>query len=321
MLGANSLLLRGAAWALRAVKTDGGARASEADSGPTATNAPQDERSITTMRTTRTLMLSLLAAFAFSAVAAGAAQAVTGGPIWIDKSGALPKNITKVAGVSASQILSSSAVSMECETVGVKSGATNRIIGGNPGTDEATLVFIKCHVKGKTEAQCSVHSPGANTGEIVVAVKTLLGYKTKEAEPIYDQFFPAAETSEGKDLFVKLEFAGTKCETLEGKKINVTATGSEAPKPVGFGNRKCGVIAEVGYIETGVWHAAKSGVLYKLGGLKLPETALTEEETWNSETQKFVATTCKLEAGATAATQSGIASIELEGGEEFGIEI
>jgi len=43
ILGASSLLLRGAARALRAVKTDGGARASEPDSGPTATNHNKTE--------------------------------------------------------------------------------------------------------------------------------------------------------------------------------------------------------------------------------------------------------------------------------------
>lgn len=109
-----------------------------------------------------------------------------------------------------------------------------------------------------------------------------------------------------------LEFAGTECGVLKGTKVVVKATGSEAPKPISFGKRVCGVIAE---------GSTKSGELVKVMTLKLPTTAITEEKVWNSETKAFVKVTCALTAAGGAATQSGTATIDLENEEEFGVEI
>ena len=211
------------------------------------------------------------------------------------------------------QKLASTAVTVECSSIGVKAGATNEIIGGNPGTDVALLVFDGCHVAGKTVEECAVKGGGGPAGEIWVKVKTLLGYKKGATEnvPIYEQFFP----DPGPEAFVTLEFSGTNCGTLAGKKIAVHATGTEYTP---F-KSKCGVIAEVGKIKAGTWEAAKLGELAKLGGLKLPTPAIAEEEVWNGTT--FEVIKCSFTAGGAAATQSGISSIELEGGEEFGVEV
>ena len=297
-------------------------------------------------------LLSLLAALALSAVAAGTAQAaVKGGPVWIvpchkvttPKTGfflteekckknepeAKPefewervllggetRNIAQIAGVSAVQTLKTKALTIECPSIGVKTGATNTINGGNPGTDAATLVFTGCHPAGLKVTECGVKSKGAaNAGEITVAVKTLLGYAEGKTEktPIYMQFFPEP----GPELFVELEITGTKCGELPKKAFKVSATGTEY-KPF---KSKCGVIAEVGKIKAGVFEPAVPGELSKLGGLRLPATAITKEEIWNSETKKFEKISCTLEANKEAATQSGEVSVELEGGEEFGVEI
>jgi hypothetical protein len=262
----------------------------------------------------RMVLLSFLAVFAFSASVSGAAQAaVKGGPIWITKAGELKagegRNVMAVSAMTA-QILASTAVDIECTSLSVSAATVNKIIGGNPGTDEATLVFGKCVVKGKTEAQCSVHSPKAGTGEVIVAVKTLLGYKkgAAEKEPLYDEFFPAAENNE----FATLEFVGTSCGTLTGSKLLVKATGTEAPKPIGFGKRACSTIAEVG---------TKSGELVKAESLNLPTIAIAEAELWNSEASKFAVVKCALTAAGATATLNGIAKVELENGEEFGVEV
>ncbi len=301
------------------------------------------------MRTTRTLMLSLLAVFAFSAVAATGAQA---DPWWIvpchkvtvaktgewknstcteaEVNGEYTKkllkgetrNIAKIAGISPVQKLKTKAVTIECPSIGVKAGATNQIIGGWPGTDAATLVFTGCHPAGLKVTECEATSikplKATNSGEIWVAVKTLLGFAEEKAGalPIYEQFFPEP----GPELFVELELSGTKCGLLP-KTVAVNATGSTAPSPVGFGTSKCGVIGEVGKIKAGVFEPAVSGALYTLGGLNLPETAITKEEVYNSETGKYVKITCTLVANKEAATQSGVVSVELEGMEEFGVEI
>jgi len=304
--------------------------------------------------------LSLLAVFAFSAVAAGAAQAVTGGPVWlvpchkvtVPKTGAFEteakckkgeraakpeweweqtvllasetRNIAKVAGVSAVQKLKAGTLTIECTNVAVKSGATNTIIGGNPGTDGATLVFTKCTAT-KGTAKCLVKSTSPIAGgaeEIIVAAKTLLGYAPEKEEktPFYEQFFPVGTSGE-PNLFVELEFSGSSCGVLKGTKTKVNATGTAAPSPVGFGTKKCGVIAEVGKIKAGLFEAAVPGELSKLGGLNLPETALTKEKVWNSETKTFETVECTLEAAGGPATQIGVVSVELESGEEFGVEI
>ena len=237
-----------------------------------------------------------------------------GGPVWMVPGRVLAagetKNIAKVEAIGV-QKLASTAVTVECSSIGVKAGATNEIIGGNPGTDVAFLVFDSCHVAGA--ATCLVNGGGGPAGEIWVKVKTLLGYKkgATEKEPIYEQFFP----DPGPEAFVTLEFSGTNCGTLAGKKIVVHATGTEYTP---F-KSKCGVIAEVGKINAGTWEAAKLGELTKLGGLKLPTPAIAEEEVWNGTA--FEVIKCSLTAGSAAATQSGTSSIELEGGEEFGVEI
>lgn len=279
------------------------------------------------MKRAKVLGLALVAVFATSIAVTSAAEAAAGGPIWTTSAGSLvgSRNIGKVTGTTQNFTLPT--VSVECPSVSIKSGATNTINGGIPGTGAATLIFAGCHPDGTPASACVVNGGGGTGGEIIFAVKTLLGYvegKTEQSKSFYDQFFPNAETTGGKDLFVKLTFMPITtggCKTFKGDEINVTAAGSEAPKPVGFGNRLCGMIAEVGKVKAGIFENATSGELVTTGALRLPEKPITKEETWNSETKAFVKTTCKLEANAGEARQSGEASFELEGGELFGVEI
>jgi hypothetical protein len=275
------------------------------------------------MKRTKILGLALVAVFAMSALAATGAQAtVTGGPVWITSAGPLlsgSKNIGKVEAVGV-QTLKSTALTVECETVHIVTTSVNTINGGNPGTDKAELRFDHCHTA--SPKTCTVFGGGAppKSEEIWAKVRSVLGYakgKT-EKEPIYDEFFPE-ETNNTFTTISPDEI--TACAAIEGKTFAVKATGTEAPKPVGFGTRKCGVIAEVGKIKAGAFEPAKSGELVKLGGLRLPTTPITEKEDWNSETKKFEMVKCALTVAGSAGTQSGIASVELAGGEEFGVEI
>jgi hypothetical protein len=339
MLGANSLLLRGAARALRAVKTDGGARASEADSGPADTNAPQDERSITTMRTTRILMLSLLAVFAFSAVAATGAQA---DPWWIVKCHKVTvaktgewKNSTcteaeakgeytkrllagetratkskQNSGTSGVFKLKASLLAVECKS---ETQLKGELIGGNPGTDTSEVEFKECSVEKKSVAECGAATAGKGAGVIgPFKVRTLLGFpegKAPNKEEAYDQLFPGGET---ETEFTSFKLTGSSCgTTLENNEVKVVATGTKAAA-VEYENAKhekikplCGVIARVGKIEEPEekFKVTKSGEEYEAGGLEFPlkkaKAEYTKEEVWNPTTKTFEKVRCGLEAVTT----------------------
>jgi hypothetical protein len=334
MLGANSLLLRSAARALRAVKTDGGARASEPDSGPTATNAPQDERSITTMRTTRTLMLSLLAVFALGAVAATTASAVVtpGGPVWIHGASktylaAGEKLTTKSkqnSGTSGVFKLKTALLVINCKT----ESDTGELIGGNPGTDKSEVTFKECAPEGKTYLECSAATNQATPGVIgPFKVNTLLGYplgKKEGTAEAYDQLFPTPSETE----FTSFTLANvTGCGALKNVSVKVVAKGTKVTEPK-F-EAKCGVIAKVGKIEepetTEKFKATVSEEVATAGGLEFPNPAIKEEEVWNPTTKKFEVVKCELEAvtsiGNAKAEEIGVALVETVPAEPFGWEI
>jgi hypothetical protein len=338
MLGASNLLLRGAARALRAVKTDGGARASEPDSGPTATNPPQDERSITTMRTTRMLMLSLLAVFAFSAITAAASATVTpGGPVWIHKTTKTylapgEKLVTKSkqnSGTSGVFKLKTSLLVIQCTT----ETDTGELIGGNPGTDTSEVTFEGCSVEKKSVAECGAAS-GATAGKIgPFKLKTLLGYpkgKAEKTDEAYDQFFATPSETE----FTSFTLTGTKCGALNEDKTKVVATGTKAKVVENEKNKPlCGVIARVGMIKEpeGKEEFVKtvSEEVATAGGLQFPEPAIKEEEVWNGTA--FEVVKCGLEAkitnskgelvGNVPAEEVGVALVETVPAEPFGWEI
>jgi hypothetical protein len=104
-------------------------------------------------------MLSMLAAFAFGAVASAAAQAE--GPVWFVKGVELKsgetakvvsKNTTSYALVGK---LAGVTVEIVCTAVADKS----TLIGGAPGKDENTIEFTKCTLKLPAESGCKVAEP------------------------------------------------------------------------------------------------------------------------------------------------------------------
>jgi len=310
------------------------------------------------MRTTRILMLSLLAVFAFSAVAATGAQA---DPWWIVKCHKVSvagtgryKNATctELGGtkeydtrllasetrtttsknVSTVFKLKTSLLTIECpveKTTGA--AAENEIIGGWPGTDKSEVIFEGCHVEGKTVETCGAATAGKGAGIIgPFKVKTLLGFPkgepggTKEA---YDQVFPTPSDTE----FTSFVLTGTACGALKEYKVKVLATGTKA---VVMGTPLCGVIARVGKIVAGAFKKTESGEVSKEGGLEFPakktSSEYTEEEVWNPTTEKYEVVKCGLAAeilnskgelvGKVPAEEIGVVKVELVSGEEFGWE-
>jgi hypothetical protein len=187
-----------------------------------------------------------------------------------------------------------------------------QLIGGWPGTDTSEITFDGCHVAGKTVAQCGASSTGKPAGEVgPFKVKTLLGFPKGRApnkEEAYDQFFPEPSETE----FISFELTGTACGTLNKDKIKVLATGTKAKVT---GTPLCGVIARVGKIAAGAFKKTASGETATEGGLEFPTPAITEEEVWNPTTEKYEVVKCGLEvqtsSGPATAEEVGVAIVEV----------
>jgi len=299
-------------------------------------------------------MLSLLAVFAFSAVAATGAQA---DPWWIVKChkvavagtgryenaactvlGGTKEYDTRLlagetrkfkskqnSGTSGVFKLKTSLLTIECKSEIDK----GELIGGWPGTDTAEIEFKECSVAGKTVAECGAATAGKAAGIIgPFKVKTLLGFPKGKAGgegEAYDQFFPEPSETE----FTSFVLTGTKCGALKEYKIKVLATGTKASVT---GTPLCGVIARVGKIvePEEKFVVTKSGEVAEKGGLQFPEPAITEEEVWNPTTEKYEVVKCGLQAqineasgklvGTVPAEEVGVALVETEPAEPFGWE-
>jgi hypothetical protein len=275
----------------------------------------EQRRTVTKMSRARLTLLSLLAAFALSAVASGAAQAA-GGPVWIHKGNTVLSSTSETLPLKSVNIgafkLKSSLATIECK----KEKDTGDLIGGNPGTDKSTITFEECAVEGKTIAQCGAGKEG-KVGPF--EVKTVLGYpegKTEKIEEAYDQFFPA--TSE--TVFVEFELSGSSCGLLNKQKVKVVATGTKVTEPKV--EAKCGIIAVVGKFTGETFSKTISREEAETGGLEFPSPAITKEEVWTGS--KFTKVTCGLEAKSLIsgkAEQIGKVLEETEPKEAFGWEV
>ena len=210
----------------------------------------------------RVTLLSFLAVFAVSVVAASAAQAA-GGPFWkTENRGVLGTSgetrVVKSVNVTGSVFkLKTAKVTVECQKV----ENFGSLEGGNPGIDEAIIFFKECSLAGKPECKATGLKPekAPTKGEIIVAVKTVLVYpkgKAQKPEEALDAFVPEGEGAEGaaaNNLFVEFEFTGgaANCGTLNLAKVEVKATGTNVTRPP-F-NRKCGVLAKLGTASGAYW--------------------------------------------------------------------
>ena len=262
--------------------------------------------------------MSFLAVFAVSVVAASAAQAA-GGPFWKTENRGVLGTGGETRGAKTFNIgvlkLKTAKVTYECQKV----ESTGTLIGGNPGTDAATISFKECSLAGKPECKMTGLKPekAPTKGEIIVAVKTVLVYpkgKAQKPEEALDAFVPEGEGAEGaaaNNLFVEFELTGgaANCGTLNLIKVEVRATGTEITRPP-F-RRKCGVLARLG---------TASGVLVEKGALKFPEPAIAEAELF-PEGGFFKVITCGLEALGEKAEEVGEAEEKTVGPEPFGWEV
>jgi hypothetical protein len=282
-------------------------------------------------RTTTTLILACLAALALSAAATAAAQAA-GGPVWKtvnrDVLGSLAsrqvKSTNKLSSTVTSTFTLNGTTNIDCKKV------TNygTLIGRDPGTDAATIIFEECAAAGDTVAQCGIKGvkpePAANNGEVIVAVKTVLVYplghsgSTTEADDAFVPEGEGAEPSAANNLFVEFEFPATDTCGLKGTKVEVKAAGTEINAASAPFKRKCGLVAEVGEIAAGAFARTTSGTLVTPGGLKFPGVAIKEVELWNGAA--FETIKCELKA-LGAATEVGTEKQETVGPEAFGWEI
>jgi len=172
------------------------------------------------MRRMRPLGLSLVAAFALSAVAATAAQALPEGPFYKVEGNRLLATETKELKAKAASSFTLEAasigVAVTCTSLKLKPGAT--IVGStgeNAGTSEEVIEFSGCTVTGNGEG-CKVENEAVTTS----TVEDALGYSSSSRSgPLLVSFHPKT----GK-VFVELKFVGAKC-ILPSTKVEGTVVG------------------------------------------------------------------------------------------------
>jgi sugar lactone lactonase YvrE len=228
-----------------------------------------------------------------------------GGPFWDVHGSALESGEKSQISTGATFKLHTTLSTVECS----EESGTGKVIGDNPGVDEATITFKGCHVEGATECK-------ADKGEIKTEAYTLLAYpkgeKEKEAKAL-DAFLPKPESNN----FAGIKFEGTGCGLLVGQEVPSDAVSTEIETPPFATKRKCGILAEIGRVKEGAFVVGKAKELTSEGALNFPTTAISEAEYWNGHEFKVI--TCKLESGiAGAATQIGVSKVTLSPAEEFG---
>jgi hypothetical protein len=159
------------------------------------------------------LLTALLAVFAFGAIAASSAQAITEGPFWTVEGKALGKNETREITIKAYEGTAHPIV-LEAELLGIKAKVEchlasvvkgGYLAGGSPGTTEEVATFSDCTVVNNGSG-CKVKEPIETQkirGELVVSDE-----HGHFGQFILVEFDPFTGT-EGK--FAELIFEGSSC--------------------------------------------------------------------------------------------------------------
>jgi len=201
---------------------------------------------------------------------------------------------------------------------------TGHIIGGNPGTDLASIEFLHCFLQGHEECLAG-NLAAPNDDTIHVEVQTVLVYPDTSTAPntleALDAFFPDNKTL-GSDTFVTFtlkEDSFFACLGFAGE-VNVVANGTDVAEPA-F-HKKCGVLAWLGKLNANdVFELTISGEEVLLGAIKsegTPKEALLEKGT------TFELIECLIEVTGLfsgAAEELGISHVDLVSGNEFGWEV
>jgi hypothetical protein len=172
------------------------------------------------MKRAKTMGVVLLALFAFSAIAATAAQAEEA-PYWSIQGTRLAagKTFEITAKAKGSQVLTAAGIKVTCTTLALKEGAV--LLGSNagePGRSDEIIKYNGCTVTGNGTEPCKVTSPGE--GEVVTeALTNELAYASNK-ESLVVEFKPI----KGKTLSV-LKFTGTGCKETETSVKGVAVAG------------------------------------------------------------------------------------------------
>lgn len=236
--------------------------------------------------------LALLAVFVSSAVAAAGTWAA--GPTWLTSAGLLYAGATaKATTVGLGDFTFLKPATGPVIVCGSLSAPTT-LLGGAPGRADTEVKLSECAVEG--HEKCDPLSVGETVGKIT--------YRAKE-ELVYIGTYEGAQKEEGPlgILLTGEAEAGKGFTTIEYDPLETGACPSEAAEAEVEGS----VIAE----------ATPANELSKQSMGKLPSTKIKEAWRWKRAGEvEEVRATLKYPFGA--ATQIGLADVELESGEEFG---
>jgi hypothetical protein len=218
--------------------------------------------------------LCLVAVLMMSAVAVESAAAAEGGPLWYVKKSGTKETLALGVEVGIESSGTPEEFHLETTVKGTEStikckvlDETNAaLIGGNPGTDKATVEFKECSVEGIGGVVCSVES-ATHVAKVIgpFNVVTTLVFPKGNRKRALDRFLPASG-----ETFVNFITSGTFCPFK-------------------------GTIHVKGCVLAELWQGgaiAASGALAKENELNFPKPALTEYEIFEGGTFKEKA--CKL---------------------------
>ena len=280
------------------------------------------------MRKLYVIGIALVAMFAFSAVAACSASAE--GPWWIVLLGTELHRLVwpeeeKLLGVNDEVpfMLDGGFANLECTEVRI----IGRLTGNNPDMDLSEFEAI-CHIAGLP----SCLAGNVSEDRIRWEVFSVLTYWDNGGIEVLNlavvAVFPHSTTT---DLFVEFTLknapGSSECGALlNGVKVDVNAVGTKVGEVGEIGHKvliekRCGGLIEVGLLNTSkIFEELPSGVEVLAGALDLENTITTAFILNVGTSNEGVLIECKSEALGGEAKWLGIATIDLESGNEFGWE-
>jgi hypothetical protein len=274
------------------------------------------------MKFIRMLSPTLFALLALSAAGASAAEAA--GPVWInglkEELKATEHKTISVIGNLSVVTLEASSYTVECSKVSKGTHTASEIIGGNPGTGKAEILYKECHHESQPNCLATGTEPVGAAGEIIAEFKTLLVYIAGQTngERALEAFFPV----EGHlNLVTNFKFENkpgtTECGSLNGTEVHVAAVGTEIEIPTFKEKRRCAMAGEVGEVASGKFKPTKPGEVSLKGALNFPSFPA---EYWTGT--EFVRIECSMQdiVGMIGVTdeEHGELDVTLEGTPPFG---
>lgn len=230
------------------------------------------------MKRVRIITPALFLLFALSAVGTTAAEA--SGPVWLvgakeEVKAGESKTISIMGNLSVIDFIAGED-SVECGKVSKGTTTASEIIGGNPGTGKAEILFKECHQESKPNCLATGTAPAATPGEIITQFKTLLVYLASftNGENAFEAFFPEESHLNIISTFKFENKTGTtECGSLNGTEIHLAAVGTEIEIPTFKEKRKCAALTHVGGVESGKFKATKPREMSLKGALYFQEVS------------------------------------------------